>query len=58
MRPILSVLLGAVVAVLVALGVVAVIDHTAISDWLDYVVWVAALAAWLVWSFPAYLRSA
>lgn len=54
MRSLLAVVLGAIVAVLIALGVTAIIDHTKIPDWIDYLVWLAALVGWIVWSFPAY----
>lgn len=55
MRSLLAVILGAVVAALLAWLATVVIDHTALPDWLDIVAWVVALVAWLVWSFPAYL---
>lgn len=55
MRSLISILLGVIVAVLVALGVTYVIDNTEIPDWIDYLVWIVVIIALLLWSFPAYL---
>lgn len=54
MRPILAVVIGAVIAALLAWLACYVFEHTELPDWLCTVGWVVALVAWLVWSFPRY----
>jgi hypothetical protein len=57
MRPILAVVLGAIVAALLAWLATVVIANTSLPSWLDIVAWVVALVAWLFWSFPRYFNS-
>jgi hypothetical protein len=54
MRSLLALLVGGVVAVVLAYLATVVIDHTKIPDWLDLVAWLVALVVWLIWAFPAY----
>lgn len=55
MRSLLALVLGAVVAVLVAWLAIVLIDNTRLPNWLDIVVVIVAVIAWLVWAFPRYL---
>lgn len=56
MRPLLAIVLGAIVAALLAWLATVVIDHTSAPSWLDTVAWVVAIVAVIVWSFPRYFN--
>lgn len=57
MRSIPALILGGVVAVLLAWLANVLIDHTTAPQWLGVVAWVVAVVLWLIWAFPKYLTA-
>lgn len=54
MRPLLAIVIGTIVAALLAYLATVVIDHSSLPGWLDTVAWIVALVALIIWSFPRY----
>jgi predicted membrane-bound spermidine synthase len=58
MRPLLAVVLGAVVLALTAWVITYILDHaTDAEQWVSVVVWVVAAILFVLWAFPRYFGS-